>query len=267
MQGPRLGVHPAGDAGDREAVDPSGRPGVRLEHQAHRLLVPRGGHDLRQILFERLAFDEQCLVVHEHGERVAGDDVLPLFNEQLLDEQGGVRASVGGQGGGAGSPHDDAAEQAARGDDVVDLRLREPMQQDRLPLGLEDGLELLHLVLAFEDGLGGDEPLGADAFEAGDLAPDDIDFRRGLEEVGLQLDELLVGQSQFEEWLIGCDRRALRDLDLREVAGERRDDREPRSPLALDDHAGHGDRPMERAQRHLALGEPDGPPGLLAQRE
>ena len=139
------------------------------------------------------------------------------------------------------------------------------MQQEGLPLGEQHGLEFLEFVLPFEDGLGRDQALGADALQPGDFAADDIHLRRRTQEVGLGLHELLVREPDLEERLVGRDAFTLGHENPREDARHGGDDGKPRSPAALDHHARHGDRAAKCGERDIALRDPDAAAGLLAQ--
>ena len=139
------------------------------------------------------------------------------------------------------------------------------MEEERLPLGRADGLELLELILAFQDRLDRDEALGTDSLEAGDLPSHDVDLLGRLEQVRLRLHEFLVGQPQFEERLVRDDRIVLRGEDLRHRAGHGRDDGEFRATAALDDDGRHADRAPERRQGDDPLAKADAAAGLTAQ--
>ena len=132
-------------------------------------------------------------------------------------------------------------------------------------LGKPDRLELLELVFSFENHLRGDEPFGADAFEPGDLAANDIQLGRRPEEVCLRLHELLVREANFEQRLVGYDRLPDGHEDFRKEAGHGRDRRIPGPTGPLHDHAGNRDRAVKRRYGDCTFQEPDAFSGLLGK--
>ena len=60
-----------------------------------------------------------------------------------------------------------AAQERPLGHDLIDLRGRQPVQQQSLPLGAEDAFEFLLLVLAFQQGLARDGPVLRRPFPGG----------------------------------------------------------------------------------------------------
>ena len=75
------------------------------------------------------------------------------------------------------------------------------MQKQPLPLGSEDALEFLLLVLPLQEGLAGDRTVRGDLLQPGDLSLHHVQFFGGAEVLRLALDDLLVRQPQIEQRL------------------------------------------------------------------
>ena len=101
------------------------------------------------------------------------------------------------------------AQQRALRQDVIHLVCERPCSRSRLPLRALCGLQFLLLVLAFQQGLAGDHPVGGNLLQTVDFPLDHIQFFRRLQELRLGFDDLLVGQAEIEERLAGSHRLAL----------------------------------------------------------
>ena len=203
-------------------------------------------------------------MIGKDGERVAGGDVLATFDGEVLENEGDLGVRAGGRRGRGRCPDDDLPQQRPLQKDLVDLGFGEPVEQECLTLGGADGFELLKLILPLEDRLDRHDPLRADSLQAADLPTDDIDLLGRFQEVGLGLDKLLVGQSDLKEGLIRGHGFPFGREDLGHRSGDRRDDRELRSPAAFDHDPRHADRQVERRKRDIPFPQADATAGLIA---
>ena len=267
MKRPRFAVDAIGHIRDLQSHDLLLRLNLRFEDRDHRVVLGGGPGDLRDVLLERFPLDEQGLVISEDGERVAGRHMLATLDLQFLDQQGNLGARARFRSGCPRRPYDDRTKQRAIRDNLLDLRLREPVEQQRLPLYGADRLEFLKLIPPLEDRFDRDDSLWSDPFQTGDLPADDVQLLGRFEQGRLSLHEFLVGQSHLEERLVGSDRLAFRHMNLRDESGHGSDDRELRPSAALHHDARHADRAVERRQGDVALPQADAAAGLLAQFE
>jgi hypothetical protein len=127
------------------------------------------------------------------------------------------------------------------------------VEQERLPLGKLDGLELLELVLPLEDDFRRDEALRTDPLEPGDFAANDVQLGGRSQEIGLGLHELFMRQANLEEGLVRNDRLAGGHEDLGEKPGHRGDGGIPRSTRPLDHHSRNCDGSLIGREGDLAL--------------
>ena len=139
------------------------------------------------------------------------------------------------------------------------------MQEQGLSLRPQGGLLFLLLVLAFQERLAGNDPIGGHLFQPGHFAADHVEFLDGAEELRLHLQQVFVGQADLEQRLAGLNGLALDRINPRDHARHRRGDFQHGPTRTLDDHARHGHRPLEGPQFDLRQVQADVLLGLLAQ--
>lgn len=222
-----------------------------------------GGHPVYggDVLLEGHPLDVEHAVVYQGAKRVAGDDVLSLDCLQLLNLQElfgsgrligrrGWLPAVAGRTAGATcrSVNRQTLQQFARDHDRIDLRFRQPVQQQRLPLHPEGGFLLLLLVFAFQQRLAGDQAVVCRLFQPLDLAADNAQLLDRSQELGLGLQQILVSQPHFEQRLAGPHRFALDGINVRDHARHRGGHFDDRPAGPLDHHSRHAHGSLERPE-------------------
>ncbi len=138
---------------------------------------------------------------------------------------------------------DQIAQQLTVGRNPVDLSVGQAMQPKRLPLRLENRLQLLLGVLPFQQDPTGHAPLIRHASQAGNLLVFHFEFPQGLEKLGLRLDEILMSQPQFKEQRAGHDRFPGHGVNVSDHPGQGSGDFQMRPSRPGNDHRRKPNRP------------------------